>query len=59
MDINPATRHPNQHKHDKNTNPQHHKSKWAGFTYSSKEIKKITKLFKEKQIKVVFRHKTQ
>jgi general stress protein 26 len=44
-----------KHKHNKNTSLQHQKAKWAIFTYSRKETKKITKLFKEAQIKVAFR----
>jgi hypothetical protein len=52
--INLGTTHPNQHKHNKITNPQHQKTKWATFTYSGKEIKIDTKLFKETQIKVAF-----
>jgi hypothetical protein len=47
-------RHPNQHKHNKSTDPQHHKNKQATFTFSGKETKKITKLYKT-QIKVAFR----
>jgi hypothetical protein len=33
---------------------QHHKTKWAIFTYSGKETKKITKLFKETHIGIAF-----
>jgi hypothetical protein len=47
-------RHPNQHKHNKNTDPQLQKIKWATFTYSGKEKKKITELFKETHIKLAF-----
>jgi hypothetical protein len=45
--IKLGTRHPNQHKHNENTDPQHQKTKWATYTYSGKETKTITKLFKE------------
>jgi hypothetical protein len=45
---------PNQHKHNKNTDPQHQKTKWATFTHSDKETKKITELFKETQMIVTF-----
>jgi hypothetical protein len=45
--MNLGVRHPNQHKNNKNTDPQHQKTKWATFTYSGKETKKITKVFKE------------
>jgi 23S rRNA maturation mini-RNase III len=31
------TRHSNQHKHNKNTDPQYQKTKWATFTYNGKE----------------------
>jgi hypothetical protein len=47
-------RHRNQHKRNKNTDPQHQKTKWATFTYSGQETKKITKLFKEGHIKIAF-----
>jgi hypothetical protein len=53
--INLGTTHPNQHEHNINTDPQHRKTKWATFTYSGKERRKITILFKETQIKVAFR----
>jgi uncharacterized protein YajQ (UPF0234 family) len=51
---NLSTRHPNQRKHNKNKDRQHQKTKWVIFTYSGKETKKITKLFKETQIKIAF-----
>jgi hypothetical protein len=38
-----------------NTDPQHQKPKWATFTYSGKETRKITKLFKNTKIKIAFR----
>jgi hypothetical protein len=47
-------RHSKQHKHNKNTGPQHQKTKWVVFTYSRNETKKITELSKEAQIKVAF-----
>jgi hypothetical protein len=46
--IHLGTRHPNQHKHNKNTDPQQQKTKWVTFTYIGKGTKKITKIFKEK-----------
>jgi hypothetical protein len=49
--INLGMRHCNQHKHNINTDPQHQKTKGATFTYSGKQAKKITKLFKETHIK--------
>jgi hypothetical protein len=52
--INLGMRYPNQHKHNKNTDPKHQKTKWVTFTYTGKETKKITKFFKETQIKVAF-----
>jgi hypothetical protein len=36
------------------TDPQHHKTKWATFTYSSTEVRRITKLFQDTQVKVAF-----
>jgi hypothetical protein len=47
-------RHAKQHKHNKNTGLQHQNTKWDIFTYSGKEISKITKLLKEAQIKAAF-----
>jgi hypothetical protein len=47
-------RHPKQLKHNKHADPHHQKTKWAIFTYSSKETKKITEFLKETQIKVAF-----
>jgi hypothetical protein len=47
-------RHSEQHKQNKNTGMQHQKMKWAIFTYSGRETKKIIKLLKEAQIKVAF-----
>jgi hypothetical protein len=41
-------------KYNKNIGPQHQTTKWAIFTYCGKETQKITKLFKEAQIKVAF-----
>jgi hypothetical protein len=52
---NLSTRQPNQHKHNKNTYKQKKKKKGAIFTYSGKETKNITKLFKETQIGIAFR----
>jgi hypothetical protein len=52
--TNLGMKHPNQHKHNKNTDPQHQKTKWATSTYSVKETKTITELFKETQIQVAF-----
>jgi hypothetical protein len=54
---NLSTRHSDQQKHNKNTDRQHQKTKWAIFTYSGKERKKIAKLFKEMQIGIAFRQK--
>jgi hypothetical protein len=38
-----------------NNDPQHKKSKWAIFTYSGKETRKITNLFRDTEIKIAFR----
>jgi hypothetical protein len=40
------TRQSNQHKHNKNTDRQHHKKKWAIFTYSIKETENYVTLYK-------------
>jgi hypothetical protein len=45
------------HKHKKNTSPQHQTIKWAMFTYYGNVRKDITELFKETNIKIVFRTK--
>jgi hypothetical protein len=49
--MNLDTEHSNQHKQN-NTDPQYWKTKWATFTYSGKETRKLTKLFKETQMKI-------
>jgi hypothetical protein len=46
---------PRKQKQNTNTHPQHHKLKWATFTYSGKETRKMTKLFKDTKIKITFR----
>jgi hypothetical protein len=50
-----STRHSNEHKPNKNTDRQHQKTEWIIFTYSGKETKKVTKLFKETQIGTALR----
>jgi hypothetical protein len=35
--------------------PKHHKTKWATLTYCGKEVRQITKLFKNTQLRVAFR----
>jgi hypothetical protein len=47
--INLDTRHSNQHKHNKDLDPLHQKTKNVSFVYSSKETNKITKLSEEIQ----------
>jgi regulator of PEP synthase PpsR (kinase-PPPase family) len=42
----------NIHKESK-----HHKTKWATFTYCGKEVRQITKLFKNTQLRVASRTK--
>ncbi|PNF31380.1 hypothetical protein B7P43_G10054 [Cryptotermes secundus] len=49
--LNQTTRKQKSNTHDN----EQHKTKWAIFTYSTKEVRKITKLFKDTQIKVAFR----
>jgi regulator of PEP synthase PpsR (kinase-PPPase family) len=34
--------------------PKHQKTKWATFTYCGKEVRQMTKLFKNTQIRVAF-----
>jgi hypothetical protein len=43
-----------QHK-IKNDDPQHQKTKWTIFTYSVKETRQITKLFRDTEIRIAFR----
>jgi hypothetical protein len=50
---------PPPQKQNIHPDPQHQKTKWATFTYCSKEVRKITKLFKNMQIKIAFRTKIQ
>jgi hypothetical protein len=38
--VNLGMRHPNRHRHNKNTDPQHQKTKWATYTDSGNETKK-------------------
>jgi hypothetical protein len=45
--INLGTRHFNQYKHNKNSDPLHQKIEWATFTYVGRGTKKITKFFKK------------
>jgi hypothetical protein len=51
---NVSIRH-SKNENNKNTSLQHQKTKWDIFTYSGKETKKITKPFKEAQLKIAFR----
>jgi hypothetical protein len=46
---------PTKKKQNINTDPQHQKPKWAVFTYSGKETRRITKLLKDTKIKIAFR----
>jgi hypothetical protein len=42
-------------KQNRNVDSQHQKTKWVTFTYNSKEVRGITKLFRDTKIKVAFR----
>jgi hypothetical protein len=46
-----------QHKRKQNTHndTQQQKTKWATFTYNSKEIRAITNLFRDTEVKIAFR----
>jgi hypothetical protein len=46
---------PASQKQNVDIDPEHRKTKWATFTYSGKETRKITKLFKDTQIKIVLK----
>jgi hypothetical protein len=44
-----------QQKQNTMTEEKHQKIKWAVFTYNTKEVRKITKLFRDTHIRVAFR----
>jgi hypothetical protein len=54
-DRNKSKTHPNAKKQNTINEPQHKKTKWATFTYSGKEAKQITKLFKDTHIKIAYK----
>jgi hypothetical protein len=54
-DRNKSKTQPNAKKQNTNSEPQHKKTKWATFTYSGKETKHITKLFKDTHIKISYK----
>jgi hypothetical protein len=41
-------------KQNRNVDLQHQKTKWVTFTYNSKEVRAITKLFRDTKIKMAF-----
>jgi hypothetical protein len=54
-DRNKSKTQQNPKKQGTNNEPQHKKTKWATFTYSGKETKQITKLFKDTHIKIAYK----
>ena len=56
-DIKLTSNIPPHKKQKENTqdNSQQQKTKWVTFTYSGKEVRKVTKLFRDAEIKVAFR----
>jgi hypothetical protein len=54
-DRNKSKTQPNAKKQNTNNEPQHMKTKWATFTYTGKETKQITKLFKVTHIKIAYK----
>jgi general stress protein 26 len=46
---------PYEKKKNTDIDSQHRETKWTIFTYSGKETRKMTKLFKDMQIKIAFR----
>jgi hypothetical protein len=57
--INKIIKHSIPQKQNTDTKLQHQKTKWLTFTYSRKEVRKITKLFKHTQIKILVTFKMQ
>jgi hypothetical protein len=55
--INESIKRPKPKQRNAHTDTQEQKTKWATFTYSGKEVRKITKLFRDTQIKIAFRTK--
>jgi hypothetical protein len=51
--INKRNKRPKKKNAQNDTQQQ--KAKWATFTYNGKEVRKITKLFRDTQIKITFR----
>jgi hypothetical protein len=45
--INLGARHPKQQKYNRNTDPQHQKTKWTIFTYSVKKQRKLQNSLKK------------
>jgi hypothetical protein len=54
-DRNKSKTQTNPKKQSTNNEPQHKKTKWATFTYSGKETKQITELFKDTHIKIAYK----
>jgi CMP-2-keto-3-deoxyoctulosonic acid synthetase len=52
--INITTK-PIPHNQNIQEDPNHHKTKWAIFTYCGKEVRQITRLFKDTQLRIAFR----
>jgi hypothetical protein len=53
--TNQINKHPVPQKQNAHTDSQQQKTKWATFRHSRKEAWKITKLFRDTQIKIAFR----
>jgi hypothetical protein len=45
INTNLVRKPPPPQKQNPHTDPQHQKTKWVTFTYSGKEVRRITKLF--------------
>jgi hypothetical protein len=45
---------PSPQKQNKHTDPQHQKTNWVTFTYSGKEVTRITELFQEMRTEIIF-----
>jgi hypothetical protein len=54
-DWNKSKTQPNPKKESTNNEPQHKKTKLATFTYSEKQTRQITKLFKDTHIKIAYK----
>jgi hypothetical protein len=58
-DIKVISKLPSPIKQYTQVDSQNHKTKWATFTYSGKEVRKVANLFRDTNIKMAFRTRNQ